>query len=161
MTKTSGLHCPLFVPSWVPELCTHKLLKYLRLSYVHSLWSRQWQLLGCSVPCGFLPCQEVDVAVICYLHLALRVSDVGCASAISLSHVPPQNGASSWDMHYSRNKRASPSLEAPGLLANEQCREKAFGFILPVFDVLLLSTSQPPEWGFPKIDFGWEEGLKE
>lgn len=161
MAKISGLHCPLFAPSWVPGLCTHKLHKYQRLSYVHSLWSRQWQLLGCSVPCGFPPCQEVDVAVICYLYLALRLPDVECGSAISLSHVPPQNVASSWDMHCSSNKRGSPSLEAPGLLANERYREKAFGFILPVFDVLLLSTSQPPGWGFPKIDFSWEEGLKE
>jgi len=40
--------------------------------------------LGCNIPRGFLPCQEVDVAVICYLYLALRLPDVGCSSALYL-----------------------------------------------------------------------------
>lgn len=125
------------------------------------LWLRQWWLLGCNIPCGFLPCQEVDVAVICYLDLALRVPDVGCGSAISLPQCTgyPHETVPAAEMHCSRNKRASLPLEALGWWAKEHCTEKTSGFIPAMFEVLLLSTSQPPEWRFPKLDFDLEEGL--
>lgn len=72
--------------------------------------------------------------------------------------VPPQNGAGSWEMHCSRNKRESPHVKHFGWWANECCTEKAFGFILAMFEVWLLSTSQPPDWRFPKLYFDWKEG---
>lgn len=61
-------------------------------------------------------------------------------------------------MHCSRNKRAILPHEALGWWANERCTEKVFGFNLAMFEVWLLSTSQPPEWRFPKLYFDWKEG---